>query len=46
VLGFEPKRSVEDAVRELARALSDGRLPDSMNDDRYYNVRSMKRQGA
>ena len=46
VLGYEPKRSVEDAVRELARALTDGRLPDAMDDDRYYNVRSMKRLGA
>ena len=46
VIGYEPKRSVEDAVRELARALTDGRLPNSMGDDRYYNVRSMKRLGA
>ncbi len=42
VLGFEPKRSVEDAVRDLCRAFSAGKLPDSMTDERYFNVRTMK----
>ncbi|MGI8792802.1 MAG: NAD-dependent epimerase/dehydratase family protein [Acidimicrobiales bacterium] len=42
VLGFEPKRSVEDAVRSLCRAFADGRLPTSLDDDRYFNVRTMK----
>jgi nucleoside-diphosphate-sugar epimerase len=42
VLGFVPRRSVEDAVRDLCRAFRDGKLPDSMDDDRYYNVRRMK----
>jgi len=41
-LGFETKRTIEDAVRDLCQAFRDGKLPDSMDDDRYYNVRTMK----
>jgi len=42
VLGYTPKRTVEDAVRDLCRAFKDGKLPDSLADDRYFNVRRMK----
>jgi nucleoside-diphosphate-sugar epimerase len=42
VLGFLPKRSIEDAVRDLCRAFKAGKLPDSLTDDRYFNVRTMK----
>ena len=42
VLGFTPKRTVEDAVRDLCRAFREGKLPNSMTDNRYYNVRTMK----
>jgi nucleoside-diphosphate-sugar epimerase len=42
VLGFVPKHTIEEAVRELCKAFRDGRLPNSMTDDIYYNVRRMK----
>ena len=42
VLGYAPKRTIEEAVRDLCRAFKDGRLPNSMTDDIYYNVRRMK----
>ena len=42
MLGYTPKRSVEDAVRDLCRAFQGGRLPNSLDDDLYYNVRRMK----
>ncbi|MBI4512464.1 MAG: NAD-dependent epimerase/dehydratase family protein [Deltaproteobacteria bacterium] len=42
-LGFVPRRTVEDAVKDIARAFRAGKIPDSMNDDRYYNVRRMQR---
>lgn len=42
VLGFEPQRTIDDAVRSLCRAFADGRLPASLDDDRYFNVRTMK----
>jgi nucleoside-diphosphate-sugar epimerase len=46
VLGFVPKRTVEDAVRDLCRAFKEGKLPNSFDDDVYYNVRTMKKIGA
>jgi nucleoside-diphosphate-sugar epimerase len=45
-LGFEPKYSVEDAVRGLCKAFREGKLPKSFDDDRYFNVRTMKTAGA
>lgn len=41
-LGFEPQRSIDDAVRDLVTAFDDGRIPNSMTDDRYYNIRRMQ----
>ncbi len=41
-LGFEPDHSIEDAVRSLCNAFKGGKIPNSMNDDRYYNVRTMQ----
>lgn len=45
-LGFVPTLSVEDAVEDLCRAFKAGLLPNSFDDDRYYNVRTMKKIGA
>ena len=41
-LGFVPKRTIEDAVRDLCRAFAAGKLPDSMTDSRYFNIRRMQ----
>jgi len=41
-LGFTAQRSVEDAVRDLRAAFQAGRIPDSMTDDRYYNIQRMQ----
>jgi nucleoside-diphosphate-sugar epimerase len=46
VLGFQAKRSIEDAVRDLTRAFRNYLLPESFDDDWYYNVRTMKKIGA
>lgn len=46
VLGFEPKHSIELAIRDLCQAFKSGRLPDSMTNDWYYNVRTLKRLQA
>lgn len=46
VLGFEPKRTIEDAVRDIARAFRNHLLPGSFEDDWYYNVRTMKKLEA
>jgi nucleoside-diphosphate-sugar epimerase len=46
ILGFKAKRTIEDAVRDLARAFRNHLLPNSFDDDWYYNVRTMKKIGA
>jgi nucleoside-diphosphate-sugar epimerase len=43
VLGFRPKYSIEDAVRGLCKAFREGKISDSMTDDWYYNIRTMKK---
>lgn len=42
-LGFVPSRTIEDAVRDLVAAFQMGCIPDSMTDDRYYNIKRMQR---
>jgi nucleoside-diphosphate-sugar epimerase len=46
VLGFAPSHSIEEAVHDLCQAFRDGRLPNSMDDDQYFNVRRLKRLKA
>jgi len=41
-LGFEPSLSVEDAVRDLCHAFRDGKIKNSMSDDKYYNVKRIQ----
>lgn len=41
-LGFEAKRSVEDAIRDLKNAFENGKIPDAMNDKKYYNIKTMQ----
>ena len=43
VLGFVPQFSIEDAVRDLALAFRQEKISDSMSDDWYYNIWTMKR---
>ncbi|WPZ36203.1 SDR family oxidoreductase [Thalassobaculum sp. OXR-137] len=45
-LGFVPRLSVEDAVRGLVQAFRDGKLPNPMTDDRYFNVKTMQKLTA
>jgi nucleoside-diphosphate-sugar epimerase len=42
VLGFQPRHNIEDAVRDLCKAFKAGRLPKSMDDTFYFNVRRIK----
>lgn len=41
-LGYVPRRTIEDAVRDLAHAFVTGKLPDSMSDPRYFNIKLMQ----
>jgi nucleoside-diphosphate-sugar epimerase len=42
-IGFVPRRTIHDAVADLVSAFRKGQIPDSMTDDRYYNIRTMQR---
>jgi nucleoside-diphosphate-sugar epimerase len=46
MLGFRPRHTIADAVRGLCAAFRDGKLPNSMHDDQYFNVRRLKRLKA
>ena len=46
VIGFRPQHTIEDAARDLCKAIKAGKLPDSFNDDVYFNVKRMKRLGV
>ena len=41
-LGFSPKHDVEQAIRDLCEAFQNGKLPDSMDNTKYFNIRRMK----
>ena len=41
-LGFVPRYGVEDAVRDLLKAFQEDKIPNSMTDPRYYNIRTMQ----
>lgn len=41
-LGFAPRYTVLDAVEELKQAFAAGKLPDSMDDPRYFNIKTMQ----
>jgi nucleoside-diphosphate-sugar epimerase len=43
VLGYSPKYSVENAVEELCEAFIDGKIPNSFEDDKYFNVKKLIR---
>ena len=42
ILGFRAKRTVEDAVQELCDAFKNNLLPNSLTDNKYFNVRTLK----
>ena len=42
VLGFVPKHSIRDAVVDMKRAFDAGLLPNSLTDERYFNIRRMQ----
>ncbi len=41
-LGFVPQHSVGEAIQDLTNAFNDGRIANSMTDDRYYNIKRMQ----
>ncbi|MDP3920155.1 MAG: SDR family oxidoreductase [Candidatus Omnitrophota bacterium] len=41
-LGFAPKRTIEDAVKDLVAAFQAGKIPNAMTDSRYFNIKTMQ----
>ena len=45
-LGYKPKRSIDDAVRDLCKAIKEGKVPNSFDDDIYFNVKRLLNRQA
>ncbi len=41
-LGFVPQHTIEEAVQDLVNAFGAGKIPNSMTDIRYYNIKTMQ----
>ena len=41
-LGFVPRFTIEDAVRDLLKAFQANKFQDAMNNPRYFNIKMMK----
>lgn len=41
-LGFVAEHSVEDAIRDLVASFKEGKIPNSLTDSRYYNIKTMQ----
>ena len=41
-LGFEARCDIKGAVAELQEAFQMGKLPDSLTDEKYYNIKRMQ----
>jgi nucleoside-diphosphate-sugar epimerase len=41
-LGFEAKHTIEEAILDLKAAFDSGNIPNSMDDIRYYNIKTMQ----
>ncbi|MDP5169149.1 MAG: SDR family oxidoreductase [Bacteroidia bacterium] len=41
-LGFVPKHTIDDAVKDLKKAFDEGKVPDSLTDPKYFNVKLMQ----
>ena len=43
ILCFKPKFTIEDAVRDLKNAFQNNLLPNSLGDEKYFNIKMMKK---
>ena len=41
-LGFAPKHTIREAVEDIRQAFEKGLLPDSLQNERYFNIKRMK----
>jgi nucleoside-diphosphate-sugar epimerase len=45
-LGWEPRHTIQDAVRDLVAAFKAGKVPDSLTAPRYFNIKTMQAYNA
>lgn len=45
-LGWEPKHTIQDAVSDLVAAFQAGKIPNSLTDPRYFNIKTMQSSGS
>lgn len=45
VLGFETKYTIQEAIHDIKQALDTGKLPNSLTDPRYFNIKTMQKLG-
>ncbi|MDE2027942.1 MAG: NAD(P)-dependent oxidoreductase, partial [Candidatus Omnitrophica bacterium] len=45
-LGFVPRFTIEDAVKDLLAAFRANKYQDSMNNPRYFNIKMLKSLGT
>jgi nucleoside-diphosphate-sugar epimerase len=41
-LGFVPKHTIEEAIVDLKKAFGEGKIPNPMDDIKYYNIKTMQ----
>lgn len=44
-LGWEPKKDIREGIRELVQAFQEGKVPNSLEDSRYVNIKRLKETG-
>jgi nucleoside-diphosphate-sugar epimerase len=44
-LKYRPTRTIDDAVRDLCRAFREGKFDDSLGNEEYVNVKTVKKRG-
>lgn len=42
VLGFTPQHTIQEAVQDMKQAFESGLLPNSLTDERYFNIKRMQ----
>ena len=42
ILGFNSKFTIEDAVQDLKKAFQNNMLPNSLSDEKYFNIKKMQ----
>ena len=41
-LNFTPKYTIKDAIRDLKKAFDEKKLPDSLENSKYFNIKKMQ----